>query len=101
MDWKILQVLQRDCSLPVHAIGEEVGLSSNACWRRIRRMEEDGVIAGRVALLDPATVGLRTTVFVAIRTNRHDNFCCGAKAPAACAGAATKPVNCQPLITCP
>lgn len=72
IDWKILKILQRDCSLPVHAIGEEVGLSTNPCWRRIRRMEEDGIIAARVALLDPATVGLKTTVFVAIRTNRHD-----------------------------
>lgn len=72
IDWKILEVLQRDASLPVHAVGEEVGLSSNACWRRIRRLEDDGVIARRVALLDPAAVGLKTTVFVAIRTRRHD-----------------------------
>ena len=72
IDWKILAVLQRDASLPVHAVGEEVGLSSNACWRRIRRLEEEGVIARRVALLDPAAVGLKTTVFVAIRTRRHD-----------------------------
>lgn len=72
MDWKILSVLQRDASLPVHAVGEEVGLSSNACWRRIRRLEDSGVIARRVALLDADMVGLQTTVFVAIRTRRHD-----------------------------
>ncbi|MFM5894452.1 MAG: Lrp/AsnC family transcriptional regulator [Novosphingobium sp.] len=72
IDWAILAVLQRDASLPVHEVGERVGLSSNACWRRIRRLEDSGIIARRVALLDPEMLGLATTVFVAIRTNRHD-----------------------------
>lgn len=72
IDWAILGVLQRDASLPVHAIGEEVGLSTNPCWRRIRRLEDAGIIKSRVALLDPQALGLATTVFVAIRTNRHD-----------------------------
>ena len=72
IDWAILQVLQRDASLPVHEVGDRVGLSSNACWRRIKRLEESGVIAARVALLDPEKLGLGTTVFVAIRTQRHD-----------------------------
>jgi Lrp/AsnC family transcriptional regulator len=72
IDWAILGVLQTDAALPVHEIGDRVGLSSNACWRRIRRLEDSGVIAGRVALLDTDKLGLATTVFVAIRTNRHD-----------------------------
>lgn len=72
IDWEILQELQRDASQPVHAVGEKVGLSTNPCWRRIRRMEEAGIIARRVALLDPTKLGLALTVFVAIRTNRHD-----------------------------
>ena len=72
IDWAILGVLQRDSSLPVHAIGEEVGLSTNPCWRRIKRMEDAGIIRDRVALLDPKKIGLGTTVFVSIRTNRHD-----------------------------
>ena len=72
IDWAILGVLQRDASLPVHEVGERVGLSSNACWRRIRRLEDSGIIARRVALLDAEKLGLATTVFVAIRTNRHD-----------------------------
>ena len=72
IDWAILRVVQQDAALPVHEVGERVGLSSNACWRRIKRLEEQGVIARRVALLDPAKLGLATTVFVAIRTNRHD-----------------------------
>ena len=72
IDWAILGVLQRDAALPVHEVGERVGLSSNACWRRIRRLEDSGIIARRVALLDAEKLGLATTVFVAIRTNRHD-----------------------------
>ncbi|MDE2437005.1 MAG: winged helix-turn-helix transcriptional regulator, partial [Sphingomonadales bacterium] len=72
IDWNILAVLQDDASLAVHEVGERVGLSSNACWRRIRRLEDSGVIARRVALLDPEKLGLATTVFVAIRTQRHD-----------------------------
>ncbi|WP_370516012.1 Lrp/AsnC family transcriptional regulator [Novosphingobium sp. Gsoil 351] len=72
-DWAILDILQVDASAPLHAIGERVGLSANPCWRRIRRMEEAGIVARRVALLDPVKVGLATTVFVAIRTARHDS----------------------------
>ena len=72
IDWAILGVLQADASLAVQDVGDRVGLSSNACWRRIKRLEDAGVIAGRVALVDPAKLGLATTVFVSIRTNRHD-----------------------------
>jgi Lrp/AsnC family transcriptional regulator len=53
-------------------LSERVALSRNACWRRIRVLEEAGVIRGRVALLDPAAVGLGLSVIVMIRTNRHD-----------------------------
>lgn len=72
IDWAILGELQADASIPVHEVGDRVGLSSNACWRRIKRLEDTGVITGRVALVDPVKLGLATTVFVAIRTNRHD-----------------------------
>ena len=72
LDWAILRELQQDAGLAVHEVGDRVGLSHNACWRRIKRLEEEGVIARRVALLDPEKVGLGTTVFVAIRTQRHD-----------------------------
>ncbi len=71
-DWAILALLQKDASLSLQLIAESVGLSTNPCWRRIKRMEESGVIAKRVALLDPAKVGAATCVFVAIRTRRHD-----------------------------
>lgn len=72
IDWRILAKLQKDASQPVHAIAETVGLSTNPCWRRIRRMEDVGIIAARVALVDPQKIGLNTVVFVAIRTRRHD-----------------------------
>jgi Lrp/AsnC family transcriptional regulator len=71
-DWAILEELQRDASQSVQAIADSVGLSVNPCWRRIKRMEEAGIIARRVALLDPALAGSATCVFVAIRTRRHD-----------------------------
>lgn len=71
-DWAILAILQEDAALPVQAIADRVGLSANPCWRRIKRLEEAGVIARRVALVDPAAIGFKTTVFVAIRTSRHD-----------------------------
>lgn len=71
-DWAILEQLQHDASQSVQAIADAVSLSVNPCWRRIKRMEESGVIARRVVLLDPALVGSRTCVFVTIRTRRHD-----------------------------
>ena len=50
-----------------------LGLSTNACWRRIKRLEESGVIRARVALLDERTLGLKLTVFVAVKTNEHND----------------------------
>jgi len=71
-DRRILRELQRDASLPVETIGERIGLSRNACWRRIRRLEEERVIRARVALVDPEALGLGLTVFIAVRTDQHD-----------------------------
>lgn len=72
MDRGILAILQRDAGLSMDAIAERAHLSRNACWRRIRRMEEAGVIRARVALVDAQAVGLPLSVFALIRTNRHD-----------------------------
>lgn len=72
MDRKILNILQEDASLSIQDLGERVGLSVNPCWRRIKRMEEAGVIERRVAIVNPAALGLSATVFVSIRTNKHD-----------------------------
>ena len=71
-DWAILALLQQDASLSVQAIADKVGLSTNPCWRRIKLLEEAGVITQRVALLNAAKLGFTTSVFVAIRTRRHD-----------------------------
>jgi Lrp/AsnC family transcriptional regulator len=72
MDIKILRILQEDTTLPVAEIGKKVGLSTTPCWRRIQRLEQDGVIEKRVALLNPAKVSAGVTVFVAITTNQHN-----------------------------
>ncbi len=73
IDRKILAVLQEDSTVPVAEIGKRVGLSTTPCWRRIQNLEEDGVTTRRVALLNPAAVNARVTVFVSIRTNSHSN----------------------------
>jgi Lrp/AsnC family transcriptional regulator len=71
MDRKILDILQRDCTLPVAEIGKQIGLSTTPCWRRIQKLEELGVIQRRVALLDPKKVNVGVTVFVSITTSHH------------------------------
>lgn len=72
MDRKILTLLQGDTTMPVAAVAEKVGLSPTPCWRRIQKLEEAGVIQGRVALCDPAKLNVGVTVFVSVRTNQHD-----------------------------
>ena len=73
IDRKILTVLQEDASLSVAEIGDRVGLSSTPCWKRLQRLEADGVITKRVALVAPEKVGLGITVFVSIETGDHSN----------------------------
>jgi Lrp/AsnC family transcriptional regulator len=70
-DRRILRELQRDASIGVEALGERIGLSRNACWRRIRLMEEAGIIKARVALVDPDALGMGLTVFIAVRTDQQ------------------------------
>ena len=60
-----------DASLSAREIAEQVNLTATPCWRRIQRLERDGVIARRVALVDPAAVNLAVSAIVQIRTNRH------------------------------
>ena len=71
IDRKILAVVQGDASLSVAEIGQRVGLSSTPCWKRLQRLEAEGVITGRVALVDPDKIGLGVTVFVSIETDDH------------------------------
>ena len=70
-DRKILAILQEDASLPVAEVAARVSLSQTPCWRRIQKLEEAGVIQGRVAILDPNSIGLGLTVFVEIETGDH------------------------------
>ena len=71
IDRKILTVLQQDASLSVAEIGSRVGLSSTPCWKRIQKLEGEGVIQRRVAVVDPEKIGLGVSVFVAIETGDH------------------------------
>ncbi|MBF7055012.1 Lrp/AsnC family transcriptional regulator [Halomonas sp. KAO] len=71
-DSKILDQLQRDASLSIAKIADRVGLSPTPCWRRIQRLEKEGFIERRVAVLNPVKLGLGLTVFVMIKTDKHN-----------------------------
>nr|WP_315254172.1 Lrp/AsnC family transcriptional regulator [uncultured Duganella sp.] len=71
-DYAILEALQRDGTLSVAQLSEQVGLSSTPCWKRLRRLEEEGFIENRVAIINRRKVGLPVTVFISIRTTQHD-----------------------------
>jgi len=73
IDRKILRVLQQDASLSVAEIGERVGLSSTPCWKRIQRMEGEGIITGKVALVDQNKIGLGLSVFVSVESDDHSD----------------------------
>ena len=71
LDLAILRVLQRDASRSLADLAAEVGLTPTPCWKRIRRMEAEGIITGRVTLLDAGRLGLGVSVFVALETGDH------------------------------
>lgn len=71
IDRKILAELQRDATLPVAQIADKVGLSQTPCWKRIQKLEREGVITGRVALVDGARIGFALTVFVGLEAPDH------------------------------
>jgi len=70
-DRKILHHLQIDASQSVDSLADRVNLSRNACWRRVKNLEESGIIKARVALVDAEAVDLGLTVLVMVRTNEH------------------------------
>jgi Lrp/AsnC family transcriptional regulator len=70
-DKAILALLQRDASLPLAEIAAAVGLTTSPCWKRIKRLEDTGVIRGRIAVVDAARVGLPLTAFVSVETAEH------------------------------
>ena len=70
-DRKILNLLQTDASLTVKQIAQQIALSVTPCWKRIQKLEQNGFIRARVALLDPKKVNASVTVFMAIKTDQH------------------------------
>ncbi|MFK7793135.1 MAG: Lrp/AsnC family transcriptional regulator [Devosiaceae bacterium] len=72
IDRKLLRLLQQDASMSMDSLADRVHLSRNACWRRIKNLEDAGIVRGRVALVDAQAVGLDLLTFVLVRTNRHD-----------------------------
>ena len=71
IDRSILRLLAADASLSLNDIAEKVGLTATPCWKHIKRMEESGIIRGRVAVLDADKLGLPVSVFVSVETNDH------------------------------
>ncbi|MGA7676264.1 MAG: Lrp/AsnC family transcriptional regulator [Rhizomicrobium sp.] len=71
-DRKILRVFQAKPELSVQELAEQVGLSHTPCWRRLKKLEADGVIKGRAVILDPEALGLSITVFAHIKVKQHD-----------------------------
>lgn len=72
IDRKVLHQLQQDSTQSLEHLGEQVGLSRNACWRRVRALQDQGVITAQVALLSPKLLNLALTVFIQLRTDSHD-----------------------------
>ncbi|MDR9827947.1 Lrp/AsnC family transcriptional regulator [Vibrio sp. FNV 38] len=72
-DRKILTLLQNDATVSLSDIAEAVNLTTTPCWKRLKKLEESGVIGKRVALLDPEKLSLSFTAFVMIKTSNHSN----------------------------
>lgn len=71
-DRRILSVLQRRADIGGAELAAEIGLSQTAAWKRVKRLEADGIIEKRVALVNGAKLGMGVTVFATVRTSRHD-----------------------------
>ncbi|NHZ40485.1 MULTISPECIES: Lrp/AsnC family transcriptional regulator [Massilia] len=71
-DCAILAALQADGTLSIAGLSEKVGLTSTPCWKRVKRLEEEGYIQSRVSIINRDKVGLPVTVFVSVRTTEHD-----------------------------
>lgn len=72
IDFKLLRTLQADPLLSVAELGERIGLSHTPCWRRLKRLENDGYIKERTVVLNADALGLNITVFCSIRLSKHD-----------------------------
>jgi len=72
-DRVILGLMQRDATLSVGELAERAGMSKSACWRRVQRLEQQGVITERVAILNAQQLGLGLCVYISVRTNQHND----------------------------
>ena len=73
IDKKIIFILQRQADLPLSEISKRVGLSQTPCWKRIRKLEEDGVIEKKVTIINKRKVNLPITVFLMITVRNHNS----------------------------
>ena len=72
-DKKILSLLQSNATISVTELAEQVNLSTTPCWKRVKRLEDEGYIKARVALLDAKKIGAGVSVFVHLKTQHHDD----------------------------
>ena len=85
IDRQLLEILQRDATLSIAQMADRVGLSATPCWKRIQKLEAQGVITRRVALVDPERVGVSLSVLVGVEAGEHtpewlDSFSAGVAA---------------------
>ena len=73
IDRKLLALMQQDCTLSLQALADAVNLTTTPCWKRLKRLEDDGILRAKVALLDPEKLGLGLTAFVLIKTQQHSS----------------------------
>jgi len=73
IDQKLLSMLQQDCTQSLQVLADAVNLTSTPCWKRLKRLEEEGIIRAKVALLDSDKLGLTLTAFVLIKTQHHNS----------------------------
>jgi len=71
IDMKILRILQKDASMNINDIAEKVGLSHTPCWRRIRKMQDSGIIKSQNCHVDAEKIGLDVSIFVFVRLDTH------------------------------
>ncbi len=71
VDRTLLRLLQNDATMPLAELAEAVNLTTTPCWKRLKRLEEDGILRQRVALLDPVKLGIAFTAFVQVKTSNH------------------------------
>jgi Lrp/AsnC family transcriptional regulator len=73
IDMRLIAILQKDVSIAVDELARRVGLTKTPCWRRLQKLEKSGIIKRKVALLDAKLLDLSVSVFVQVKTSKHDN----------------------------